>query len=437
MQRRMTGTLMPEPSRFWEVPPDDVAPAVTNTPTPKRATAADLRQAAERRCQVHERVRQALAGTSLPTDAPDLIPWKIVAQRAATVFAPAFYTTLRIGQYTAAALRHAGVTIETLEDLATPEAQVALAQAKVDGFALGPADPAVLHDLESEQAKTLTTLFAQNEAYRRQAGMLLLIEAWASLVPNNSDEIDAAVTTRLTDRLAEPDGWGFLISAFGASEHFGKGTRHSSSIMDELCRLRIGVVGLLTQHAALRCRRHLIVGVENERLLAGLEERRNQDNGRLITRVADSVQNVCVEERRVAGGEGGLCTGRERLRRGGGVAVGRARDLHGPFQHRGAERPGLDIPNLGAGVAVGADEAARVDGRADEDQRLLRRHWLSAATENLEGDSLEGRHVVGRRGGLLCLSTKQTEAEHDEQKDKEHTNGTGNRRHSLLGSLRP
>jgi hypothetical protein len=172
---------MPEPSRFWEVPPDDVAPAVTNTPTPKRATAADLRQAAERRWQVHERALQALAGSSLAVAAPDLIPWKIVAQRAATVFAPAFYTTLRIGQYTA----------------------------KADGFALAPADPAVLHDLESEQAKTLTTLFAQNEAYRRQAGMLLLIEAWASLMTDDNGD-DATITTTLETRLAEPNGWEWL-----------------------------------------------------------------------------------------------------------------------------------------------------------------------------------------------------------------------------------
>jgi len=200
---------MPEPSRFWEVPPDDVAPAVTNTPTPKRAAAADLRQAAERRWQVHERALQALAGTSLPTDAAEAIPWGTVARQAAVPTAQAFYTIFRMTQHTAAVLRHAGITIEKQADLTTPEAKLALAQAKADGVTFGPEDPDVLHDLTQQQTNILMIEFDRNAALRRRAATLLLIEAWVSLAPGKGGD-NAAITAAITAALAEPEGWEWL-----------------------------------------------------------------------------------------------------------------------------------------------------------------------------------------------------------------------------------
>lgn len=187
-------------------------PKPTTTPDPDPGddrvilTRALLDEAAARRKGVHDRARRAIDGESgLIAEAIQAIPWDAVAHTEAAPMAQVSYATMRAAAQAADTLRRAGLSVETADDFATPEA-VAILEGTHDP--IRPADPAILAGITETIAGTITETIASDDELRTKAAVALLVEAWASIAADPATEDDP--TGGLIDRLYTAGGWAWL-----------------------------------------------------------------------------------------------------------------------------------------------------------------------------------------------------------------------------------
>lgn len=147
------------PDRYWEASPEE-APDLADQRSDQRKL---IRKIAARRREARDRARKALARHSLIETAAASIPWEVVADREAATTAQASYTTMRATSQAVEALRRAGVTVESADDLTTLEAQAILSQINDP---IIPENPEVLRNITDTITGKLRISFVDDPALR-------------------------------------------------------------------------------------------------------------------------------------------------------------------------------------------------------------------------------------------------------------------------------